>query len=439
MFTPSRRQLLALGGAAATSSLIPFGAARAQGIERIHIGTVFPAATGLSTVRTSINDYPGTGARNAVILAESVVGELASAAGHPFDILLASSPSVESAIRATERLIEAQGAIAIVGGVGAGQAEAISDICEQARIPFFNVGSSNDALRGGSCRRYTFHMEASAAMFLDAMAMWGASQGYRRWFVLHENNPEGEAMMRRAAAAIAQHGAGGEVAAAAGVDIEQPVYINEANAIGRSNADVLLLLVNPIDQIAFLNQIETYGFGNVPSLTFPDVISQTRDFIASARLYAQINNPRYRFSAWDTTQTANGAAGFNEAYVNRWSEPADPTAWTAYHAVKILYETIVAVNSTDADAIVDYLESPETVFDVLKGPGSSFRPWDHQLRQPIEVVRVDQDVQWVRGEVQTRIAIAQVETELPAAVAGDDVIARLDTLGDGPGAAVCGP
>lgn len=437
MFTPSRRQLLALGGAAATTSLIPFGA-RAQGIERIHFGTVFPAATGLSTVRTSINDYPGTGARNAVILAESVIGELASVAGHDFDILLGSSPSVESAIRTTERLIEAQGAIAIIGGVGAGQAEVISDICEQSKIPFFNVGSSNDALRSGSCRRYTFHMEASAAMFLDAMATWGASQGYRRWFLLHENNPEGEALMRRAVAAIGQHGGGGEVAAAAGVDIEQPVYINEANAIGRSNADVLMLLVNPIDQIAFLNQIETYGFGDVPALTFPDVISQTRDYIASARLYAQINNPRYRFSAWDTTLATNDAASFNEVYVNRWSEPADPTAWAAYHAVKVLYETIVAVNSTDPEAIVDYLESPEAVFDVLKGPGTSFRPWDHQLRQPIQVVRVDQELVWVRAEVQTRIAIAQAEAELPVAVAGDDVIARLDTFGDGP-MAVCGP
>lgn len=137
--------------------------------------------------------------------------------------------------------------------------------------------------------------------------------------------------------------------------------------------------------------------------------------------------------------TANGAGAFNETFVNRWSEPADPTGWAAYHAIKILYETIVTINSNDPDAIVDYLESPEAVFDVLKGPGVSFRPWDHQLRQPIEVIRVDQEVAWVRAEVQTRIAIAQVEAELPAAVAGDDVVARLDTFGDGPGGAVCGP
>jgi branched-chain amino acid transport system substrate-binding protein len=437
MFTTSRRQLLALGGAAASISLLPFGA-RAQQSQRIHIGTVFPAHTGLSTVRTSINDYPGDGARNGVILAESLIGQSADAAGHAFDVLLGSSPSPESAVRATERLIQAQGVVAIVGGVGAGQAEAISDVCEQAKIPFFNVGNSSDALRA-NCRRYTFHVEASAAMYLDAIATWGASQGYRRWFVVHENNPGGELLLRRAVTAIEQHGEGGVVAAVAPVEIEQPVYTNEANAIGRAEADVLLLLVNPVDQIAFLNQIETYGFGDVPSLTFPDVISQTRDYISSARLYAQINNPRYRFASWDTTMTTNGADVFNATYVGRWSEPTDPTAWAAYHAVKILYETVVAVNSTDAEAIVDYLVSPAAVFDVLKGPGTSFRPWDHQLRQPIEVVRVDQEVEWVRAEVQTRIAIAQAETELPVAVAGDDVVTRLDTFGDGPGAAICGP
>ena len=38
--------------------------ALAEAANRVHIGTVFPGRTGLSTVLSSINDYPGEGGRN---------------------------------------------------------------------------------------------------------------------------------------------------------------------------------------------------------------------------------------------------------------------------------------------------------------------------------------------------------------------------------------
>lgn len=99
--------------------------------------------------------------------------------------------------------------------------------------------------------------------------------------------------------------------------------------------------------------------------------------------------------------------------------------------MKIAFDVHQAIGTLDGPAVVDYLESPEAVFDVLKGPGTSFRPWDHQLRQPIHVVRVDQDVEWIRADVSSRIAIGAFDHALPAAVEGGDIIATLDQLGDG--------
>ncbi|MGD9738188.1 MAG: ABC transporter substrate-binding protein, partial [Bauldia sp.] len=410
---PSRRQLIAAGSMAAVAA--PFvKVARAQeaAANRIHIGTVFPARTGLSTVLSSINDYPGEGGRNGAILGETAVGELALAAGVPLDVLLASSPSVEAARRAGERLVEANNINILIGGVGEGQADILSQIAEEAQIPFFNVGEPSDALRA-ACRRFTFHIEPSDAMYLDALAMLGREKGYTRWFLIYPDDAAGQARMQRATRALQTY-SGGEVVGGAAVTKEQPVYANEANAIGRSGADVMLVMLDAIDQIAFLNQMETLGV-DLPPLVLPTAITQTRDFTATIRFLAAINNPRETLQSWETTYTANGAEAFNQRYLARWSEAVDPTGWATYHAIKIAFDVHQTIGTLDGPAVVEYLESPEAVFDVLKGPGTSFRPWDHQLRQPIQVVRVDQEVEWIRANLQSRVAIAAYERDLPVA------------------------
>lgn len=431
---PSRRQLLAAGGMAAVAA--PFvRVARAQEATqgRIHIGTVFPAKTGLSTVLSSINDYPGEAGRNGAILGETAIGELALAAGVPLDVLLASSPSVAAARRAGERLVQADNINVLIGGVGEGQADILSQIAEEAQIPFFNVGEPSDALRA-ACRRFTFHVEPSDAMYLDALAMLGREKGYTKWFLVYPDDADGERRMQRATRAIERY-SGGEVVGAAAVIREQPVYANEANAIGRSGADVMLIMLGAVDQIAFLNQMETLGI-DLPPLMLPTAITQTRDFTATIRFLAAVNNPREILQSWETTYTENGAEAFNQRYLARWSEAVDPPGWATFNAVKIAFEVYQAIGTLDGPAVVEYLESPEAVFDVMKGPGTSFRPWDHQLRQPIQVVSVDQEAEWVRAELQSRVGIASYERDIPAATEGD-VVAALDQLGDGPDDLVC--
>lgn len=436
MLRPSRRQALALGGGLAAS--VGFsGLARAQEAtaNRIHIGTVFPARTGLSTVLSSINDYPGEGGRMGSILGETAIGEVASQAGVTLDVLLASSPSVDATRRAGERLVEANQVNFLVGGVGAGEAAVLAEIAEAAQIPFFNVGDPDDALRGAGCGRYTFHIEASNAMYLDGLAILGTERGYTSWFLIYPNTESGQLLAQRATRAVARHGGGATVTGGAAVEREQPVYLNEANQIANSGADVVLIMLDAVDQIAFMNQSETMGVTQ-PFLTLPTAITQTRDFTSTIRFLAAVNNPRETLQNWETTYAANGAEAFNQRYLARWSEAVDPTGWGAYHAVKIAFDIYQAIGTVEGPAVVEYLESPDAVFDVLKGPGTSFRPWDHQLRQPLHVVGIDQEVEWVRAELQTRVAIGNFEREIPSPTDGD-AIANLDQLGDGPDDTTC--
>ena len=435
MMVSTRRQFIALvGAAAAASGFSRLALAQGAEIPQIRIGVVVPARTGSSTVRTSINDYPGQGARMGALIAESTVGGETQAQGTLLDLLMANAPTAEAAQRAAERLVEADEIHALVGGIGEGQAEALSAVAEAAGIPFFNIGSSRDALRGDACGRYTFHIEASAAMYLDAMVARSAAARARRWYVVAEDNADGAAMQARAAEAVQRHGEGGEVVGTAAVAPGQAVYFNEINAAAEAGADCILLLTGEVDQLVFLSQYDTAGEA-MPVMAFPTVVSQTRDYIATARYLAPNANPIERIALWETTLADAGADAFNTRFMSRWGEPADPTAWAAYHAVKIFADAVWESGSVEGEAIVSYLESEDAQFDVLKGGAVSFRPWDHQLRQPLYAVGVNQDGEWDALSLRDRVDVASHEATIPAA--GDQGTERLDQFGDGAGAGTC--
>lgn len=437
MWRPTRRRLLAAGGALASAGLVHLARAQAPGGQQLRVGTVFPARTGInSTVATSVNDYVGQAARMGAILADRQIAEQAEA-GPGIHILLANTPTAEAAQRAAQRLIAMNGVHALVGGIGDGQAEILSAAAEEARIPFLNIGSPRDALRHGSCGQYTFHVAASAAMYLDTMVAWSASENHRRWFVVHEDSEDGWDLQQRASVTIARHGAGGELVGSAATVTDQLIYGREMNAVRDSGADMILLLLDPDDQLVFLGQQESYRL-DVPAAVFPSAVSQTRDYIAAARPRSGTHNPDYRFALWEATLESNGADAFNESFMSRWGEVTDPAAWASYQSIKILFGAALGAGSMEGTALIQYLESAEAVFDVSKGPGTSFRTWDHQLRQPLYLVRVNQEAAWTRLSLSSRVEIAEIAAELPnLGPQATNPAERLDQFGDGPDDSAC--
>jgi len=432
MSTFSRRSFLA--GATAAVSTIALtgpgrGATNAPPIPAVRIGTVFPVKTGEGFIHASVNDFIGNGARMGALLADRELARRAADEGTRLDVLLSGSPSVDAAVRAGERLVETGNISALIGGVGEGQAEALAEIATAAKIPFFNIGETSDAFRRNSSR-YVFHIEASDAMYLDALGELAASLGYRRWAVVSEESDRGAEM----AARIEQSAQKSDSTITGMVTVRpaQGVYFDEVEQLAAIDADVVLVLVNFRDIFALMVRMEEDGI-TTPVLTFPDTIMQTRDFVATARYQLPTLSPRQRVALWETTNPDPEAERFNLGVRAEWAEPADPTAWAAYAATRIIFETVLATRLTDPEAMIEHLENPETTFDVLKGPGVSFRPWDHQLRQPLYVISVDQDVVWRQRQIDTRIAIARYEATLPDGTPeGQSPQEWLDRLGDGP-------
>ncbi|MBM9595466.1 ABC transporter substrate-binding protein [Roseitranquillus sediminis] len=411
-------------GALALLAVTTPALAQDAGLRPLRIGVVIPSRTGEIPIVSSVNDYVGEGALMGARLAEARLASEAEESGIHLDPLLANSPTAAAAERAARRLVEIEDVDALVGGIGEGQAEVLMQVAEDARIPFLNIGSTDDLLRGRDCSRYTFHVEASDAMYLDAMAALSVVEGNTRWFVVHPNDARGTALMRRAEQSLAKIAANGEIVGSAAVPAGLPSYHAEIAAAGNLGADAIVLLLDPMDQMVFLTQKEEEN-SDLPTLSFPHTLTQTRDYIAAARHVAPKANPRQRLALWETTLDEP----YNDIFRSRWGEPTDPTAWSAYHAIKIILDAAKSSGDFEGEELVAALEG-EVGFEVLKGPGTSFRKWDHQLRQPLYAVTVDREVVWERMSLPTRIAIAGNPAVLPPAVPGVDPVARLDLLGD---------
>lgn len=428
----SRRAFLAASTAAL--SLGAIGKAGAQSAQPVRIGVVLPSKTGATFVRASVNDFIGEEARMGAVLADSQLDSVAEADGFVLQLQMATSPTVDAAIRAGERLVETGNICALIGGVGEGQAEALAEIASRAKIPFFNIGETSDLMRKDQCSRYVFHVEASDAMYVDALGQLAAAQGYRNWYVVADQTERGQGLLERAN--VAAEKAGCTIVGSSSVREAQSVYYREVDELALDEADVVLVLIQAFDQFPFILAMEEAGIAT-PLLTFPYTITQTRDYISAARYRLPRLNPSHRVALWETTNPAPEAEAFNERIRAQWGEGADPTAWATFHAIKIVLESVIATGSIEADTLIAHLEKPDTTFDLLKGPGVSFRPWDHQLRQPLYGITVDQEAEWHIMDLDSRIGIARFDSVIPSGEPGADAVAWLDTLGDS-SEGVCG-
>jgi ABC transporter substrate binding protein (PQQ-dependent alcohol dehydrogenase system) len=79
---------------------------------------------------------------------------------------------------------------------------------------------------------------------------------------------------------------------------------------------------------------------------------------------------------WGATQIQNR---FKER-AGRWMEELD---YGAYLAVRTIGEAATRVKSIELKPIKEYLLSDQFALQGYKGTPLSFRPWDHQLRQPV--------------------------------------------------------
>jgi ABC-type branched-subunit amino acid transport system substrate-binding protein len=418
----TRRNFLKLTGAAlAAGAGLGQGAfaqsTRSTGAD-IRIGAVFPIPTGNPAITDTVTAA-------AQVMAKTAGGTLSGGpqgTGPTLKVLLASSPTAEAAARAADRLVTTEGVCGFIGGLGEGQAEALSKVASERNVLFFNTGSPADALRGEACNRTMFHVEASATMYLEALASYFASLGKQKWFIVYADSDEGKALYQRAKTVM---GNKGEDVGNAEIATGPHAYNDVFAQIRKVKPDAVLLLLDPADQDFFLGQYQSFKLA-FPITGFPFQVAQARDFYGRFLQSAPKAGAGYRAALWDATLMDNGAAPLNLRYLGQTGKPMAPSGWAAYAGVKILYEA-AAKAGTESGALISYLESSQASFDVLKGVDVSFRSYNHQLRQPLYMVKLNPKAK-LDTNPQDRLDLASVAAEVPK-LSGAESATQLDALG----------
>jgi ABC-type branched-subunit amino acid transport system substrate-binding protein len=420
----SRRRFLALSGATLASALLgdALGQAASGGStasKTLRIGAVIPTTGNTATLGTFQTEaLMGSAADNGALMAADQFYS-SSAVGEGW---ITSAVGAKGVTRAAERLAS-EDAYAIIGGFSTEEALALSDLALKRDFIFLNIGAQDDSLRGQSCNSHTFHLAASTTMYLDALTGWGIHSGFQRWYFVYDDSDVQKANYATAGK-ILKSRSGSEVGSTM-VKAGTPLYTGVFEDIKKASPDLVVLLLEPSEQLVFWGQYETSGL-DIETIGYPYPAAQTRQFYAASLQNAPKTGAKQHMALWEATLDKGRAVELNLSYLGRFGQAMDPSAWAAYMGIKIMADATMNADSTKTANLIKYLENPQTAFDIYKGPNTSFRPWNHQMRQPLYLVKANASYQ----DKHSLQDVASLEGELPALYAPDvPPVRRLEQLG----------
>jgi ABC transporter substrate binding protein (PQQ-dependent alcohol dehydrogenase system) len=88
-------------------------------------------------------------------------------------------------------------------------------------------------------------------------------------------------------------------------------------------------------------------------------------------------------TAWDKSYTESGAMHFQNAIPRLAKRPPVERDYTAWLGFRSLADGAMKSGKTTPQELEQYLLSDQFKLEGFKGQAMSFRPWDHQMRQPV--------------------------------------------------------
>jgi ABC-type branched-subunit amino acid transport system substrate-binding protein len=189
-------------------------------------------------------------------------------------------------------------------------------------------------------------------------------------------------------------------------------------------------MIDPADQIAFEGQLITEDPElRVAALAGP--VAQTRDYLAAENERTRPGRDVVRVVAWTPDRPVGAEA--SEQFRARYAALMESSAFAGYQATLAALQAIDATGSRDAADLLAWLTDPATRLVGPKGPGTSFRAADRQLRQVLDVIEVVHDAEW-RNTLDGQMGVARFVASVPTLPDGADAVAALDAFDSTDGA-----
>jgi ABC-type branched-subunit amino acid transport system substrate-binding protein len=334
--------------------------------------------------------------------------------GTKVELIIEDAATPENMPALVRKLSAQEHLSAIIAALDDTTTASLSVFAQQERVVCLNTTARGGDLRGDKCQRSTFHVEPDLAMYTHAMGQWLMQNNRKRWYYVVSESGFGQEVYHRSRRFL-QHQGGTDLGRSV-ITSGQSDYQGVLAHLGGVEVEAVVVALTGEELRQFLQQSRAAGLETLLAGVPLDMIALWQASLESLQgvWVASWYHGLERFSARE----------LNRRFYRRFEKPAEGFAWANWAAVKLVMEGVLRSASTETAALVTYLESAPP-FDGHKGRSLTFRDWNHQLRQPLYVLKVREDRPenpWDR---------LQLIGELPPpAVPGRSVVEALDTLGE---------
>ena len=366
----TRRGLLK--GAAGVALLAGIGApaiVRAQ-TDAIRIGHLTP--------RTGFLGPLGEYGVMAIDLAVEEVNAAGGVMGRKIELIKEDSVNPQTASTKAERMFERDNVACILGEISSASCLTIAQVAQRNKKIFINTGGNSDALRGGDCKKYMFHVEAQNSMYVKSVGRSflrdGLVQG-KSWYSLTADYAFGHDLLKVAKRFM--EGNGGKFAGDDLVPTDATDFSSYLLKIRNAKPDLVVLNLAGNQITNFLKQYAEFG------LKFP--VGGFGFDTALAWAAGKGNFVGTWPVVWHHLIDTPSSKAFVAAFTKKYGKPPENQAWGDYMALKIMAQSMNELKTLDQTKIVEHLEKGAK-FDILKPRQGYFRPQDHQLMQEMYAI-----------------------------------------------------
>jgi branched-chain amino acid transport system substrate-binding protein len=381
--TPVSRRAL-VKGAGSTALLAGIGMpaiSRAQS-DVIKIGHLTPRTGFLGP----LGDYAVMG----IQLAAEEINAAGGVNGRKIELVLEDSVNPQTASAKAERLVERDKVAMIIGEISSASGLAIGQVANRTKTVYINTGCNSDALRGASCNKYMFHIEAANSMYVQAVGQYllkGNMVKGKKWYSLTADYAFGHDLLKVAKLFMEKNG--GQFAA----DELVPTDVSDFSAfllkIRQARPDIVVSNLAGNQITGFLKQYSEYG------LQFP--VAGFAFDTAVAWGLGKGNFSGLWPLVWHHLVDTPTSKKYIDAFTKKYNKPPDNQSWGDYFSLKVVAQSMAEMKSTDPIKLAEHFQKGAK-FDVGKSREGYFRAYDNQMVMEMYAVRAkpakDMKDQW---------------------------------------------
>jgi ABC transporter substrate binding protein (PQQ-dependent alcohol dehydrogenase system) len=286
--------------------------------------------------------------------------------GMGFDLIEVIVPENGDVVAKAKEILK-KGDALIVADLEAADLLAVADLPEAKNSIIMNIRSSGEVLRQEECRPNVFHIIPDWAMRADALGQYLIVKKWPRWLVIRGDSAADKDYLAQVERTAKRYG---------GKIVQEVVYPyppgsrNLDSGYQQVQAQIPVVTEQtPDHDVVWVIDTDEFFGDYLPYRTYkPDLVVGTQGLQAVA---------------WDKSYTEYGAMTFQNDLFKLAKRDATERDYTAWLGVRALTDAAMRAGKTTVPEIKEFILSKDFNLEGHKGIALNFRPWDHQMRQPV--------------------------------------------------------